>query len=59
MLELADTWRLYGSREQLAAVQNGSDPATVSETWAVGEAKWRERRAKYLLYGADPLTVDR
>ncbi len=58
-LDMADTWRLYGSREQLAAVQNGSDPATVSETWAVGEAKWRERRAKYLLYGADPLTVDR
>jgi uncharacterized protein YbbC (DUF1343 family) len=53
-LETAETWRLYGSREQLDAVKNGADPATISAAWAVGEARWRERRAKYLLYGAVP-----
>jgi uncharacterized protein YbbC (DUF1343 family)/CubicO group peptidase (beta-lactamase class C family) len=53
-LDTAETWRLYGSREQLEAVKNGSDPATISAAWAVGEARWRERRAKYLLYGATP-----
>jgi hypothetical protein len=26
----------------------------VSAAWAVAEAKWRERRAKYLIYGASP-----
>jgi uncharacterized protein YbbC (DUF1343 family)/CubicO group peptidase (beta-lactamase class C family) len=53
-LETAETWRLYGSREQLEAAKNGSDPGTVSAAWSTGEAKWRERRAKYLLYGATP-----
>jgi uncharacterized protein YbbC (DUF1343 family) len=53
-LDTAETWRLYGSREQLEAVKNGGDTAAVSASWAVGEAKWRERRAKYLLYGATP-----
>ena len=51
-LDTAETWRLYGSREQLERVKSGSDPATVSAAWAVGEARWRERRARYLLYGA-------
>jgi uncharacterized protein YbbC (DUF1343 family) len=53
-LDTAETWKLYGSREQLDAVKNGSDPAAVSAAWAVPEAQWRERRAKYLLYGASP-----
>ena len=53
-LDTAETWRLLGSREQLEAVKNGADPATVAASWAVGEARWRERRAKYLLYGATP-----
>ena len=53
-LDTAETWKLYGSREQLDAVKNGSDPAAVSAAWAVAEAQWRERRAKYLLYGASP-----
>jgi uncharacterized protein YbbC (DUF1343 family)/CubicO group peptidase (beta-lactamase class C family) len=51
-LDLGETWRLFGSRDQLEAVMNGADPAAISASWAVGEAKWRERRAKYLLYGA-------
>ena len=53
-LDTAETWKLYGSREQLEAVKSGSDPAAVSAAWAVAEARWRELRARYLLYGASP-----
>ena len=53
-LDTGETWRLFGSREQLEAVKNGADPATVTASWAAGEASWRDRRAKYLLYGATP-----
>jgi uncharacterized protein YbbC (DUF1343 family)/CubicO group peptidase (beta-lactamase class C family) len=53
-LDTGETWRLFGSREQLEAVKNGADPATVAASWAAGEASWRDRRAKYLLYGATP-----
>jgi uncharacterized protein YbbC (DUF1343 family) len=53
-LDTAETWRLLGSREQVEAVKNGADPAAVAASWAAGEARWRDRRAKYLLYGATP-----
>jgi uncharacterized protein YbbC (DUF1343 family)/CubicO group peptidase (beta-lactamase class C family) len=53
-LDTGETWRLFGSREQLEAVKNGADPASVAASWAAGEARWRNRRAKYLLYGATP-----
>jgi uncharacterized protein YbbC (DUF1343 family) len=46
----AETWRLYGVRSQLDDVIGGTDPAAVSATWAVGEARWRTLRARYLLY---------
>ena len=44
-LDTAETWKLYGSREQLESVKSGSDPAAVSAAWAVAEARWRERAA--------------
>jgi uncharacterized protein YbbC (DUF1343 family)/CubicO group peptidase (beta-lactamase class C family) len=53
-LDTGDTWRLYGSRAQLEAAKSGADPAALSAESAVAEAIWRERRAKYLLYGAVP-----
>jgi len=48
--ELRETWRLFGSREQLDALRGGADPAEVSTRWREDEARWRALRAKYLLY---------
>jgi uncharacterized protein YbbC (DUF1343 family)/CubicO group peptidase (beta-lactamase class C family) len=45
-----ETWRLFGSRQQLEQVRGGDDPATAVAAWAVGEARFRALRAKYLLY---------
>jgi uncharacterized protein YbbC (DUF1343 family) len=47
-LDLA--YRLFGSRETLAKVKLGEDPAAIAATWNAAEAKWRLLRAKYLLY---------
>ena len=52
-LDTAETWQsVRVAASSSSAVKSGSDPATVSAAWAVGEARWRQRRAKYLLYGA-------
>jgi uncharacterized protein YbbC (DUF1343 family)/CubicO group peptidase (beta-lactamase class C family) len=48
--KLENTERLMGSRESLERVVNGDDPAAVAAAWAAGEARWRQTRAKYLLY---------
>jgi uncharacterized protein YbbC (DUF1343 family)/CubicO group peptidase (beta-lactamase class C family) len=48
--ETNETWRLYGSREQLERARAGESLDEITATWAIGEARWRERRAKYLLY---------
>ncbi len=45
-----ETWRLVGSRAVLNDILSGKDPADVSLAWGSGESKWRELRAKYLLY---------
>jgi hypothetical protein len=29
---------------------NGEDPGVVAASWAAAEARWRQTRAKYLLY---------
>ena len=42
--------RLLGSREALAGIRAGEDPARVAETWATDEAWWRQIRERYLLY---------
>jgi uncharacterized protein YbbC (DUF1343 family)/CubicO group peptidase (beta-lactamase class C family) len=49
-VDYGETWRLFGSREQLEQVRTGADPATVSAAWAAGEARFRALRAKYLIY---------
>jgi uncharacterized protein YbbC (DUF1343 family) len=50
LYKLENTERLLGSRDNLERVVNGEDPATVAATWAASEARWRQLRAKYLLY---------
>jgi uncharacterized protein YbbC (DUF1343 family) len=47
---IENTDRLLGSRESLERVTRGEDPALVSGAWAADEARWRQIRAKYLLY---------
>jgi uncharacterized protein YbbC (DUF1343 family)/CubicO group peptidase (beta-lactamase class C family) len=47
---LETTERLLGSRESLARVARGEDPAIVAASWAADEAKWRQVRARYLIY---------
>jgi uncharacterized protein YbbC (DUF1343 family) len=47
---LENTDRLLGSRDSLERVTRGEDPAPVAASWAVAEARWRQTRAKYLLY---------
>jgi uncharacterized protein YbbC (DUF1343 family) len=49
--ELRDTWKLLGSREHLEALHGGVDPAEIAARWRSDEARWRLRRAPYLLYG--------
>jgi uncharacterized protein YbbC (DUF1343 family) len=48
--ELESTERLFGSKEGLARVRAGDDPATIAGGWSAGEARWRVLRNKYLLY---------
>jgi uncharacterized protein YbbC (DUF1343 family)/CubicO group peptidase (beta-lactamase class C family) len=47
--ELESTERLFGLKEGLARV-GADDPADIASSWAVGEARWRLLRSKYLLY---------
>jgi len=42
--------RLLGSREALARIRAGEDPAHVAKSWATDEAWWRQIRERYLLY---------
>jgi uncharacterized protein YbbC (DUF1343 family)/CubicO group peptidase (beta-lactamase class C family) len=48
--QLENTDRLFGSRESLERVRKGEDPAAVALSWSAGESRWRQTRAKYLLY---------
>jgi uncharacterized protein YbbC (DUF1343 family) len=47
---MENTDRLLGSRKALERVKAGEDPAAVAAEWAADEARWRQLRAKYLLY---------
>jgi uncharacterized protein YbbC (DUF1343 family) len=42
--------RLFGSTAGLTRIKSGDDPAAIAASWNAGEARWRLRRAKYLLY---------
>jgi uncharacterized protein YbbC (DUF1343 family)/CubicO group peptidase (beta-lactamase class C family) len=42
--------RLFGSKDTLARVKTGEDPAAIAASWSAAEARWRLLRAKHLLY---------
>ncbi len=48
--ELEAAEKLLGSRSVISRLRTGEDPARVAAGWAADEAKWRLRRAPYLLY---------
>jgi uncharacterized protein YbbC (DUF1343 family) len=48
--ELDAAERLFGSREGLARIRAGDDPAAIAASWSVAESRWRLLRAPYLLY---------
>jgi uncharacterized protein YbbC (DUF1343 family)/CubicO group peptidase (beta-lactamase class C family) len=48
--ELDAAERLFGSKDSLARIRAGEDPAAVAASWAVAESRWRLMRASYLLY---------
>jgi uncharacterized protein YbbC (DUF1343 family) len=48
--DLGDAARLVGSRDTIARVKTGDDPAAIAASWNAAEARWRLLRAKYLLY---------
>jgi uncharacterized protein YbbC (DUF1343 family)/CubicO group peptidase (beta-lactamase class C family) len=48
--ELESAERLFGSKEGIARIRAGDDPAAIVSSWAAGEARWRLLRNKYLLY---------
>jgi uncharacterized protein YbbC (DUF1343 family) len=42
--------RLVGSRDTLARIRAGEDPASIAASWAADQARWRALRAPYLIY---------
>jgi hypothetical protein len=48
--DLRDTWRLLGTRRAMEALRAGTPPSELATSWATDEARWRTRRAQYLLY---------
>ena len=48
--KMETTERLLGSREALERVKTGEDPARVAAGWSAAESRWRQLRAKYLIY---------
>lgn len=42
--------RLFGASADLQRLASGDDPAAVAASWTRAEARWRLRRAQYLLY---------
>jgi uncharacterized protein YbbC (DUF1343 family) len=48
--DLAAAERLFGSKEGLARIRAGDDPASIAQSWAAGESRWRLLRNQYLLY---------
>ena len=48
--KMETTERLLGSRQSLDRVKAGEDPLRVAAGWNAAQARWRQLRAKYLLY---------
>jgi uncharacterized protein YbbC (DUF1343 family)/CubicO group peptidase (beta-lactamase class C family) len=42
--------KLIGSKDAIARLKRGDDPAAIAASWSGAEARWRLLRAKYLLY---------
>ena len=42
--------RLFGSRDGIARIRAGEDPAAIAASWGAAESRWRLLRAPYLLY---------
>ena len=49
-LDLQLAARQFGSAAGLARIQAGDDPEAIAQSWRSAETKWRELRAKYLIY---------
>jgi uncharacterized protein YbbC (DUF1343 family)/CubicO group peptidase (beta-lactamase class C family) len=49
-LKVDTAHRLFGSADGLARIAAGEDPAAIAASWAAAEARWRQLRARYLLY---------
>ena len=47
---LRDMLALLGSRQTLAAIEAGEDPAAIAQGWRAGLQAFAGLRAKYLLY---------
>jgi uncharacterized protein YbbC (DUF1343 family)/CubicO group peptidase (beta-lactamase class C family) len=41
---------LIGSRDTLARLRSGEDPASIAASWSADQARWRLLRAPYLIY---------
>jgi len=48
--DASNMWRLVGSEELVARIKEGEDPAAMAAQYAADESRWRQRRARYLLY---------
>jgi uncharacterized protein YbbC (DUF1343 family) len=48
--DLEASTRLIGSKEGIARIRAGEDPAAVAASWAAAESRWRLLRSQYLLY---------
>jgi len=48
--EVDQAVKLLGSKDTIARIKTGDDPASIAASWAAAEARWRLLRAKYLLY---------
>jgi uncharacterized protein YbbC (DUF1343 family)/CubicO group peptidase (beta-lactamase class C family) len=48
--DLEATERLLGSRDSIARIRTGEDPATIATSWSAAESRWRLLRSQYLLY---------
>ena len=48
--EIEQAVKLVGSKDAIARIKAGDDPAAIAASWSGAEARWRLLRAKYLLY---------
>jgi uncharacterized protein YbbC (DUF1343 family) len=48
--DLEATERLLGSRDSIARIRRGEDPAAIAASWSAAESRWRLLRNRYLLY---------